>query len=178
MSHTHPVSSRAFASIDVRESAIRSHDTLPPSLQSGTRNADPSVWPVLDSVGALFDANRHRLEQEADDVGMICFGNAFPKATSQRIISDIARAGRVSPTAFINANAGAALSICCTRFGFRGPTLNLTMHEDRARYIVDAIASSWLEGGSARYLILVNTRFDPASGISATSTLTARHAHS
>jgi hypothetical protein len=165
---------RGYTIVDSCERRSMAYEQLDPEIGNGLRNADPTVWPVLDSVAALYRANRARLEPHRDHVGMIHYGSAYPKAIAQRVIADMSRNGRVSPAAFINANAGAALSICCTRFGFRGPTMNLTMPAASARTLVDVLAARWLGQGSARYLILVAADFEAAADIRVTGTLIRR----
>jgi hypothetical protein len=146
-------------------------ELLDPEWRAGVRNADPVVWPALQAVGRLYRANRARLEPHADHIGMIYYGSAFPKTTAQRVMTDVRESGRVSPTAFIHANAGAALSICCTRFGFRGPTMNLTMPAGRARLLVDALAERWLAACNARYLILVASEVGANEDVEMTAAL-------
>lgn len=102
---------------------------------------------------------------------MIHSGGAYPKITAQRVMADLNRSGRVSPSAFINANAGAALAICCTSFGFRGPTMNLTMPAAQARTLVDVLAARWLMQDNARYLILIAAEFDPVGEVMVMGTL-------
>jgi hypothetical protein len=163
-----------YAILDICEQQDIAYEQLHPDVRSGVRNADPVVWPVLEAVGRLYRAHRERLESDANHVGMIHYGSAYPKTTSRRVMTDVSRTGRVSPVAFINANAGAALSICCTRFGFRGPTMNLTMSAMRARTLADVLAVRWLAQGDARHLILVAADFDEAANIRVTAALVAR----
>ena len=162
---------RGYVVIDTCERGSIAYEQLDPEVRGGLRNADPTVWPVLEAVAQLYRTNLERLEAQRDHVGMIHYGSAYPKVTAQRVITDVSRSGRVSPAAFINANAGAALSICCTRFGFRGPTMNLTMPSAAARTLVDALAARWLGQGNARYLILVAADFGTAADLRVTGTL-------
>ncbi|MDE1180642.1 hypothetical protein [Paraburkholderia sp.] len=153
------------------------YEHLHDDVRSGMKNADPAVWPVLEAVGRVYRAHRRELDAHGDATGVIQSGSAFPKATAQRVIADIARSGRVSPVAFINANAGAALSICCTRFGLRGPTLNLTMPSTRARAMVDALAARWLAQRDAQYLFLIEADDAPDAAIDADIAVTVRLIH-
>jgi hypothetical protein len=162
---------RGYAILDICEVHGATYEQLDPDVRGGVRHADPAVWPVLECVARLYRARRTRLEPHRDHVGVIQSGSAYPKATAQRVRADLERSGRVSPAAFINANAGAALSICCTRFGFRGPTLNLTMPAADAKPLVDVLATRWLRQGNARYLILIAADFDVTEEVRVTGTL-------
>ncbi|WP_118182498.1 hypothetical protein [Paraburkholderia phosphatilytica] len=164
-----------FAVIDVCEVAGIDISRMHPEISAGMRNADPVVLPVLEAVGRLYRVHRARLEPHTDRIGMIQSGLAFPRAKSQRVFSDVSRNGRVSPVAFINANAGAAISFCCTRFGFRGPTLHLTMTALRAQSLANALAATWLARGDARYLILATADFSEHDDIRVTAVLAGKH---
>ncbi|KVD74855.1 hypothetical protein WS62_04030 [Burkholderia sp. ABCPW 14] len=166
----------ALDCIDARESSTANHAELPADIRGGAKQADPAVWPVLDTVWRLYSEHRARLDPHLEHVGMIHYGSAFPKRAARQVIDDVARSGRVSPLTFIHANAGAALSICCTRFGFRGPTLNLTMAAADAGRFADIAAARWLERGDARYLFVVAAEFDANEGVTAKTTLYARAA--
>lgn len=162
---------RGYDVVDTCEVRGIAYEQLDPEVRVGVRNADPTVWTVLECVARLYRAHCARLEPHRDHVGVIHSGSAYPKATALRVMADLNRSGRVSPAAFINANAGAALAICCTRFGFRGPTMNLTMRATDARTLVDVLATRWLRQDNARYLILIAADFDPAGKVRVTGTL-------
>lgn len=165
---------RRYDIVDICEVHGTAYEQLNSEVRGGVRNADPMVWPVLECVARLYRAHGARLEAHRDHVGMIQSGSAYPRATALRVRSDLKRSGRVSPAAFINANAGAALAICCTRFGFRGPTMNLTMPAAEARTPVDVLATRWLRQDSARYLILIAAEFDQAKEVWVTGTLISK----
>jgi hypothetical protein len=162
---------RGYDIVDTCEVHGIAYEQLDSEVRDGVRNADPTVWTVLECVGRIYRAHRARLEPHQEHIGMIHSGSAYPKATAQRVMTDLERSGRVSPAAFINANAGAALSICCTRFGLRGPTMNLTMPATDARMLVDVLARQWLRQDNARYLILIAADFDPVGQVRVTGTL-------
>jgi hypothetical protein len=174
MRSENPARECGYIVVDTCERRSMTYEQLDPEVRNGVRNADPTVWPVLESVGQLYRAHCMQLEAHLDHVGMIHFGSAYPKATAQRVTADVARSGRVSPAAFINANAGAAVSLCCTRFGFRGPTMAVTMPTADAKTLVDVLATQWLRQGNARYLILVAADLDAANDMQVTSTLIER----
>lgn len=168
---------RGYDIVDTCEVHGIAYEQLDSELRGGVRNADPTVWTVLECVAQLYRAHCSRLEPHRDHVGVIHSGSAYPKATAQRVMVDLNRSGRVSPAAFINANAGAALSICCTRFGFRGPTMNLTMPASDARTLVDMLATRWLRQDNARYLILIAADFDAEGQVWVTGMLIKKPDH-
>lgn len=144
---------------------------LDDEMKKGIKNADPTIWPVLASVSRLYKIWADALHARRDHVGIIHYGGAFPKATALKVVNEIKSNRRVSPVSFINANAGAATSICCTKFGFHGPTINLTMRSAHARGIAAALATQWLRKRQAAYLFIIEANFNSDDGICVTNTL-------
>lgn len=138
---------------------------LDENLRRGLKSADPLVFSVLQSVGNLQRQHAGALDEQRVHVGMIQYGTAFPSQLTGRIVGDLQARGRLSPVDFINANAGAPLSICCTRYGFQGPTLVLTMPDADARPIAESLAQHWLQDGQAKFLFLCRADFAPDRGI-------------
>jgi len=151
--------------IDISNANSLTYSDLDETLRRGLKSADPLVFSVLESVNALQQRHLGVLDAHRRNVGMIQYGSAFPSHLTARIVSDIQTRSRVSPVDFINANAGAPLSICCTRYGFQGPTLVLTMPATTARPIADSLAQHWLQSGQADYLFLCRAEFGPDRAI-------------
>ncbi|KTC41001.1 hypothetical protein [Pseudomonas sp. L5B5] len=151
--------------LDISNAHSLTYSDLDENLRRGLKSSDPLVFSVLESVSALHQQHVGALEEHRANVGMIQYGSAFPSQLTGKIVSDLQARGRVSPVDFINANAGAPLSICCTRYGFQGPTLVLTMPEATSRPIADSLAQHWLQSGQAEYLFLCRADFEPDRGI-------------
>lgn len=151
--------------IDTRVSNSIGYSDLDEPLRRGLKSSDPLVFSVLASVDMLHEQYQDQLQAHAHNVGMIQYGNAFPNTLTKKIVTDLQVRGRVSPVDFINANAGAPLSICCTRYGFHGPTLVLTMPDSSAEVVASGLAEHWLRSGQADYLFLCRANFGPGRTI-------------
>ncbi|PTR23747.1 MULTISPECIES: hypothetical protein [unclassified Pseudomonas] len=145
--------------IDNSNASSLTYSDLDESLRRGLKSADPLVFSVLESVDALQRRHQDVLHAHRGNVGMIQYGSAFPSHLTAKIVGDVQARSRVSPIDFINANAGAPLSVCCTRYGFQGPTLVLTMPGATARPIAESLAHHWLQSGQADYLFLCRADF-------------------
>lgn len=136
--------------------ADASAERLDKSLRSGLRGVDPSVVPALAAVAEL----RHAIPRaDGDRIGVIWCGTAYPRRAAEAVRRELQSNGRVSPTSFINANAGAAVSICCTKLALRGPTMALTMSGSIARRVAELLAAGWLRRRHADHVIMVVAEF-------------------
>lgn len=124
------------------------------TLRRGLKTADPLSLNVLFTVDEIYQQHQALLDKHHESVGFIQFGTAFPVNTSEKIINDMAIKSRVSPVDFINANVGAPVSICCTRYRFQGPTMVLTMPQRTGKEIAISLAREWLTQ-QATYLFLI-----------------------
>ncbi len=127
---------------------------LDETLRRGLKTADPLSLNVLFTVDEIYQQHQALLDMHHESVGFIQFGTAFPLNTSEKIINDMAIKSRVSPVDFINANVGAPVSICCTRYRFQGPTMVLTMPQRTGKEIAMSLARDWLTQ-QATYLFLI-----------------------
>lgn len=160
--------------VDRAHASNFTYNDLDENLRKGLKNADPSVYSVLSSVSELYLKHYERLDPVRAQVGFIYYGNAYPKTITGKIVEGLASKGRVSPSDFINANAGAATSICCTRYGFHGPTLVLTMPGRDVQAVARGLADYWLTTGQADYLFLVEAQTDSAEVLRVTTELLQR----
>lgn len=124
------------------------------TLRRGLKTADPLSLNILFTVDELYQKHQALLDKYHESVGFIQFGTAFPVNTSEKIINDLAIKSRVSPVDFINANVGAPISICCTRYRFQGPTMVLTMPQRTGKEVAMSLASEWLTQ-QATHLFLI-----------------------
>lgn len=131
-------------------------ERLDKSLRSGLRGVDPSVVPALAAVAELRDSIPR---VDGERIGVIWCGTAYPRRAAEAVRRELQSNGRVSPTSFINANAGAAVSICCTKLSLRGPTMTLTMSGSIACRVADLLAAGWLRRRHADHVIMVVAEF-------------------
>lgn len=128
---------------------------LPSNIIKTYKTADPSVFPVLKTTHDIIDSLALPWQELAPSIGVIVTGNAYPKHFTQKVIQEIKDTSRVSPLSFINANAGAAISICCTLYKFQGPTINFTMSAPYREQAMTLLATQWLANKSAQYIFMV-----------------------
>lgn len=127
--------------------------------------ADPAGWLVAAAVQDALDRCPEHVLSEPDQVGIAVLSDDGPAAT-MRTISDTARRGLVSPLRFAGANPGILAGLPCIRWKLRGPSLTFTMELDAAIDVARVIATAWLYGGQARYVLIVGHRVaaDPHGG--------------
>ncbi|SCC93164.1 conserved hypothetical protein [Thiomonas sp. X19] len=160
--------------LSVGRASSLDYGSLDKTLRAGLKTADPLVWSVLACVAGLHELHRQALQECADQIGLIQYGDGFPRATASRVFEEIRSRRRVSPNTFVNANAGAALSVCCTKLGYRGPTINLTMPRVQAQAIAQVLAARWLRDAHAAYLYFVATSDGGEGGFQVEGTLVRR----
>ena len=148
-----------------------SYSDLDETLRKGLKSADPTTYSVLYAVNEIYQQHAAVLDKAKQNVGFIYYGSAYPKITTARIVNDLANKGRVSPVDFINANAGAAASICCTRFGFQGPSMVLTMPAITSESVARGLALHWLNTRHAEYLFLVAADFTEGDTVQVSASL-------
>lgn len=125
--------------------------------------ADPLAWVAVDAVQAALDRIPLALGSE---VGVIAVSSVGTRRTMRQIAGSVARTGRVSPLRFAGANPGSLAGLPCIQFGFRGPSLLLTMAPGAAAPYVSALAQSWLDSHMCQYVAVIEH-----SGTTVTSTV-------
>lgn len=145
--------------------------TLPESLGKGLGSADPVVPLVLAAVAQLLNGVRAGGNREG--IGLIALGTIQAVTVAQSVRRDLVERGRISPIAFVNANAAAPLSITCTRLGLKGPTLQFTSGGPTARRTAMLLAEAWIGRGQASAIAIVETDADLDGAVVTTAELVA-----
>jgi hypothetical protein len=122
-------------------------------VKSIVRYADPAAWTVV----AAIDQALKRVEDEciaaAEQVGILLVSESGPTETIATVAAT-ARTGYLSPLRFPAATAGSLVGMACIVFGFRGPTLNLTMPTTGGVPIATVIARRWLEQEVVKFMFI------------------------
>ena len=142
----------------IKYSSNIDYENLPLNLQKNTKQLDSTIWPIVYTTHLIVNEMDIDWMSCAEKVGFIMIGNVFPRETSGLIRNELLEKGKVAPFHFISANAGAAISTCCTTFGFKGPTLNLTMPNDDFN-IAKSIAESWIIKDVVKYVFFLTTKY-------------------
>lgn len=143
--------------LDEKSAINISREMLPFELAQKLKIADPSVFSILKTTNDIIQSVNLPWSSLADSIGMIVMGNAYPKMFTQKVIQEMRTTNRVSPLSFINANAGSAISICCTIYKFQGPTINLTIGEPYREEIALVLAKQWLLNKNATYIFMITS---------------------
>jgi len=135
--------------------------------------ADPVAWLVVDAVGAALAEAGDEVRMCRNDVGVLSMSEAGTLHTMRQVESGAGR-GRVSPLRFAGANPGSLAGLPCIVFGFKGPSLMLSMPPDAGRPVAAVVARAWLAAGGCRYVV-VNEHEQRADGGHAVRSVIVRH---
>jgi 3-oxoacyl-(acyl-carrier-protein) synthase len=119
------------------------------------RYADPASW---SAAGAVANATGDALAQVSaahDRVGVIAISAEGP-VEAMGAMTEATRGGFSSPIRFPASNAGSLAGITAIAFGFRGPTLMLTLPPDRGAPVALLLAEAWIARGMAEYVAVVS----------------------
>jgi hypothetical protein len=117
------------------------------------RYADSGAWITAAAVGAAISGLREELSASLHDVGMIVVSDRGPTTTMAEV-NDAALKGFSSPLRYSAASPGTLVGVACIAYGFRGPTLNLTMRPKDGVRVAIQLSENWLFRGVARYMVV------------------------
>lgn len=116
------------------------------------RYADPAAWMTATAIanatemlGALAPAH--------DRTGLIVTSAEGP-VEAMAAMCEAAREGSSSPIRFPASNAGSLAGLSSIAFGFRGPTLMLTMPPSGGVPVAMLLAAAWLRRGIADHVVV------------------------
>jgi hypothetical protein len=126
----------------------------PPSPHTASFYADPVAWLVVDAVEAALRLSADDdIRSAATDVAVLSVSAEATGHTMRQLAATSCR-GRVSPMRFAGASAGSIAGLSCIMFGFKGPSLVLSMPPADGRPVAEIVARSWLTAGNCRYVVL------------------------
>lgn len=134
--------------------------------RSTVRYADPAAWITAAAVARAIAEVRDLLAVSQHEVGVIAVSDQGPAHTMAEVNAATAT-GFSSPLRYAAASPGSLVGVTCIAFGFRGPTLNLTMNPDNGVPVALTLCSAWLTRRVAGYMVLATFRAtDSAAGFS------------
>jgi hypothetical protein len=141
-------------------------DLFEARTRATVRYADPAAWITAAAVARAIAEVRDLLAVSQHEVGMIAVSDQGPAHTMAEV--NIATAtGFSSPLRYAAASPGSLAGVTCIAFGFRGPTLNLTMDPNHGVPLALTLCSAWLSRRVARFMVLATfRRNDSAAGFS------------
>lgn len=134
--------------------------------------ADPSAWLVIDAVEAALAEAGDRIRGNRAEIGVLSVSERGTLDTMRSVAAAVDR-GRVSPLRFAGAGPGSMAGLACILFGFKGPSLVLSMPPEQGRRVAESLARGWLSCGGCRYVV-VN---EHETGIDGSQTVRTRIVH-
>jgi hypothetical protein len=121
--------------------------------RTAVRFADPSAWITATAVARAISGNKDLLAPVLHEVGIVVVSDQGPSATMAEVCA-AAKTGFSSPLRYAASSPGSLAGVSCIAFGFRGPTLNLTMRLEDGLPTALQMCSGWLARRAARFMVL------------------------
>jgi hypothetical protein len=115
------------------------------------RYADPASWITANAVANAVDPVREAVLAAHDRAGIVVTSAEGP-VEAMAAMHEQALAGSSSPIRFPASNAGSLAGILSIAFGFRGPTVMLTLPPDRGVPVGLLLAEAWLGRGVVSFV--------------------------
>ena len=130
------------------------------------RFADPAAWITATAVARAISAAKDSLLPCLHDVGVVVVSDQGPGTTMAEVCA-AAKTGLSSPLRYAASSPGSLAGVSCIAFGFRGPTLNLTMGIDDGLPTALQMCSTWLVRRTARFMVLATLKsYSPNNSLS------------
>jgi len=120
------------------------------------RYADPAAWMTATAVANAIDVRRAAVAAAHDRVGVVVTSAEGP-VEAMAAMNEASRGGSSSPIRFPASNAGSLAGLTSIAFGFRGPTLMLTLPADRGVPVGLLLADAWLGRDVVSFVVVVAT---------------------
>ena len=128
-------------------------DLFEARARATVRFADPAAWVTATAVARAFSESRNLLAPFLHQVGVVVVSDQGPAATMAEV-RVAATTGFSSPLRYAASSPGSLAGVSCIAFGFRGPTLNLSMRPEQGVSVALQMCSGWLARGAARCVVL------------------------
>ena len=131
-------------------------------IRSTVRYADSSAWTTATAVAIAVQDLCSSLTEFCHETGMVVVSDDGPRATMAEVEAQGAT-GFSSPLRYAASSPGTLVGVSCIAFGFRGPTLNLTMAPEDGLPLALAMCSAWLSRNVVRFMVLATFRAGASS---------------
>jgi hypothetical protein len=128
-------------------------DSYRERVKSIVRYADPAAWATVDAVGQARACVEDMSAVDIERTGVLLVSEYGPVETMATVAST-ARDGYLSAFRFPAATPGSLVGLTCIVFGFRGPTLNLTMPPAQGVPIAAEVARNWLKRDVVNFVFI------------------------
>jgi hypothetical protein len=130
-----------------------------PRARTAVRFADPAAWIIATAVARAISARTELLAASLHDVGVVALSDHGPAPTMAEVCA-AAKTGFSSPLRYAASSPGSLVGVSCIAFGFRGPTLNLTMRVEDGLPTALQMCSGWLTRRIARFMVFATFASD------------------
>ena len=135
------------------ETGASRRDLFDARVRATVRYADPAAWTTAAAVMSALAGAEDLLAKWRHEIGMIAISDQGPGGTIAEVLAEGSR-GFSQPMHYAAASPGTLVGVPCIAFGFRGPTMNLTMVPRDGVPIALTLCAGWLERKIARLMVV------------------------
>ena len=135
------------------EAGASQRDRFDARVRAIVRYADPAAWTTATAVANALAGAEELLAKLQHEIGMIAISDQGPGGTIAEVLAEGSR-GFSQPMHYAAASPGTLVGVPCIAFGFRGPTMNLTMAPEDGISVALTLCAGWLERKIAKLMIV------------------------
>jgi hypothetical protein len=139
------------------EAGASQRDRFDARVRATVRYADPAAWTTATAVANALDGAEELLASLQHEIGMIAISDQGPGGTMAEVLAEGSR-GFSQPMHYAAASPGTLVGVPCIAFGFRGPTMNLTMAPEDGIPVALTLCAGWLERKAAKLMVVATCR--------------------
>lgn len=147
-------------------------DLFEARIRATIRYADPAAWTTATAVARALSGRADLSGPIAHEIGIVVVSDCGA-AETMNVVAAAAVEGFSSPLRYPAASPGSLAGVACIAFGFRGPTLNLTMLPHQGIPVALQISAGWLSRGIARHILVAAVLRRESTSIRARAVLLA-----
>ena len=166
------MSSPGFSLLGSGEAESPQMDLFEARIRATIRYADPAAWTTATAVARAVSGRVDLSGALAHEIGIVVVSDSGA-AETMNVVAAAAMEGFSSPLRYPAANPGSVAGVACIAFGFRGPTLNLTMLAEQGIPVALQMITGWLSRGSARHMVVATALSRGSKSIRARTVLLA-----
>ncbi|MGO9317556.1 MAG: hypothetical protein ACLPXT_01280 [Terracidiphilus sp.] len=139
------------------EAGASQRDRFDARVRATVRYADPAAWTTATAVANALAGAEELLAKWQHEIGMIAISDLGPGGTMAEVQAEGTK-GFSQPMHYAAASPGTLVGVPCIAFGFRGPTMNLTMTPQDGIPVALTLCAGWLARKMARFMVLATCR--------------------
>lgn len=147
----------AFLIAGSGEAEAFERDLFDPKIRASIRYADQAAWITATAVTRALARAGDGWSELRHQIGMIVLGDQGPGATMAGMQEEGAK-GFSSPLHYAASGPWTLVGVSCIAFGFRGPTLSLTMDPQAGLPTALTLCQAWLARKAARMMVVAACR--------------------